>query len=81
MSDDVNNNQARKKRGIIREIIIYALIIILFVFLIPRYVFQMTIVDCESMTETLQDKDRLFVEKVSYRFSDPDRFDIIVFYP
>ncbi len=81
MSDDVNNNQARKKRGIIREIIIYALIIILFVFLIPRYVFQMTIVDGESMTETLQDKDRLFVEKVSYRFSDPDRFDIIVFYP
>lgn len=81
MNDDIQNNLSNKKRGIIRELIIYAVIILVFVFLVPRYVFQMTIVDGESMTETLQDKDRLFVEKISYRFGDPDRFDIIVFYP
>lgn len=81
MSDDINNNQPNRKRGIIRELLIYIVIIMVFVFFVPRYVFQMTIVDGESMTETLQDKDRLFVEKVSYRFGDPDRFDIIVFYP
>lgn len=81
MSDDINNKQPGKRKGIIRELLIYAAIIFVFVFLMPRYVFQLTIVDGESMTETLQDKDRLFVEKVSYRFTDPDRFDIIVFYP
>ncbi|MCI8308179.1 MAG: signal peptidase I [Lachnospiraceae bacterium] len=80
MSGDINNGEG-KKRGIIRELLIYALIILVFVFLVPRYVFQMTIVDGESMTNTLQDKDRLFVDKISYRFSEPDRFDIIVFYP
>lgn len=91
MSDEINNNSSDnnssgnknsgKRRAIIRELLIYAAIIFIFVFFVPRYVFQLTIVDGESMTDTLQDSDRLFVEKVSYRFGDPDRFDIIVFYP
>lgn len=96
MSDEINNNSSDnnssdnnssgnnssgKRRAIIRELLVYAAIIVVFVFLVPRYVFQLTIVDGESMTDTLQDSDRLFVEKVSYRFGDPDRFDIIVFYP
>lgn len=91
MSDEINNNgsdnissgnnKQGKTRAVIRELLVYGVIILVFVFLVPRYVFQLTIVDGESMTDTLQDSDRLFVEKVSYRFGDPDRFDIIVFYP
>ena len=30
---------------------------------------------------TLNNGDNLIVEKISYKFSDPDRFDIVVFYP
>lgn len=80
-NNNSGNNKSGKKRAVIRELLVYGVIILVFVFLVPRYVFQLTIVDGESMTDTLQDSDRLFVEKVSYRFGDPDRFDIIVFYP
>ena len=31
------------------------------------------------MNDTLQDGDNLILEKISYRFHDPERFDIIVF--
>jgi signal peptidase I len=33
------------------------------------------------MENTLSDNDHLFVDKISYRFKDPQRFDIIVFPP
>lgn len=33
------------------------------------------------MMNTLNNGDNLIVEKISYKFSDPDRFDIVVFYP
>ncbi|MBQ2320394.1 MAG: signal peptidase I [Lachnospiraceae bacterium] len=48
---------------------------------VPRYVLQRTIVSGSSMESTLHNKENLLVEKVSYRFKDPDRFDVIVFYP
>ena len=32
------------------------------------------------MESTLQDKDNILVEKLSYRFGDPKRFDIVIFY-
>ena len=34
-----------------------------------------------SMLPTLQINDRLIIDKVSYRFQDPQRGDIIVFMP
>lgn len=33
------------------------------------------------MKNTLHDEESLLVEKVTYRFKDPERFDIITFYP
>ena len=48
---------------------------------LPRYVIQKTIVDGDSMESTLHDKDRLLLDKVTYHLKNPDRFDIIVFYP
>lgn len=78
-----DNAQERKKkiRGIVVEAIIYLAIIILCVTVVPRYVIQRTIVDGDSMMDTLVDTDNLLVEKVSYRFHDPKRYDVIVFYP
>ncbi|MCD7824916.1 MAG: signal peptidase I [Clostridiaceae bacterium] len=48
---------------------------------VPRYVIQRTEVDGRSMMDTLQDEENLLVEKITYRFKDPERFDIITFYP
>ena len=76
-----NEKGPSKSTAIIKEILTYAIIFLLCVFIIPRYVVQKTIVDGESMEETLKNKDHLLVEKVSYRFTDPDRFDIVVFHP
>lgn len=44
-----------------------------------RYVGQRTRVDGSSMENTLTNGDNLIVDKISYRFHEPERFDIIVF--
>ncbi|MFB4162642.1 signal peptidase I [Alteribacillus sp. JSM 102045] len=38
------------------------------------------IVDGESMVPTLADNDRMIINKSSYWFSDPERFDVVVFH-
>jgi len=68
-------------KKIFKELLLYAFIIFLFVFVIPTYVVQLTKVDGRSMTNTLKDDDRLLVNKFIYHFKDPERFDIVVFYP
>lgn len=57
-------------------ILLVALLISLF---IVTYVGQRTVVDGESMESTLYHGDNLIVDKISYRFGEPERFDIIVF--
>lgn len=61
--------------------IIWILVMLLAVFLIVEYVGQRTQVSGSSMEDTLHDGDNLIVDKISYRFRDPERFDIIVFLP
>lgn len=57
----------------------YILIIIGLTYLIITYVGQRTRVSGSSMETTLSDGDNLIVDKLSYRFQDPKRFDIVVF--
>jgi signal peptidase I len=59
--------------------IIYLAVIFLLTFLFITFVMQRTEVSGSSMEPTLQNGDSLLIEKVSYRFSSPKRFDIIVF--
>lgn len=75
------SEEKSSKGSFIRELIVYAVIIVLCVTVVPRYVIQRTQVDGRSMMNTLHDKESLLVEKVTYHFKDPDRFDIITFYP
>lgn len=70
-----------KIRSGIIELCIYVAIIVICVAFVPKYVLQRTIVDGKSMMNTLKNGENLLVEKVSYHFTDPDRFDVIVFYP
>lgn len=63
------------------EIAIYIAIILTCIYVIPTYVAQRTIVAGSSMNDNLQNKDNLLVNKLSYIFSGPERFDVIVFYP
>ena len=79
----MRNKKALKNKRLkwIKELLIYVVIIVFCATLFPKYVIRRTQVDGNSMETTLQDKDDLIVEKVTYHFKDPDRFDIITFYP
>lgn len=66
----------------IKEIIswiVYFVCLLAAVFLINTFVIQRTMVSGESMYPYLHDKDQLMMDKLSYRFHDPERFDIVVF--
>ena len=70
------------KTSIWKEIIstiLYVMVVVGLTFLVVEYVGQRTYVNGSSMNDTLQDGDNLLVDKISYRFKDPERFDIIVF--
>ncbi len=58
---------------------LYLLVVLVLTFLVVTYVGQRTKVMGSSMVPTLNDGDNLIVDKISYRFSEPERFDIIVF--
>ena len=69
-------------KKIIKEILdtsVYLLVVLLLTYLVITFVGQRTVVSGASMEETLSDGDNLIVDKISYRFSEPKRFDIIVF--
>ena len=59
--------------------ILYILVIIGLTWMIVTFVGQRTRVSGQSMETTLQDRDNLIVDKISYRFHNPSRYDIIVF--
>lgn len=83
-TDEETAETANKKRfakSLIKDLIFYVVLIFVCIYIIPNFVLQRTIVDGNSMEYTLEDKDQLYVEKLSYRFDALKRFDIIVFYP
>lgn len=61
------------------NLIIYIGIIIIICYCIITFVGQRTTVHGHSMENTLQDGDNLWIDKLSYQFGDPKRFDIVVF--
>ena len=67
---------------IMRELLntaIYLLCVLGAVWLVITFVGQRTEVEGDSMENPLHNGDNLIVDKLSYRFHDPERFDIIVF--
>jgi len=78
----MSENNEGEHRSVGREILswlFYIGIVLVLTFLIITFVGQRTQVIGESMEPTLSNGDNLIVDKISYRFSDPKRFDIIVF--
>lgn len=70
------------KKSVMKEILstsIYLLFVLVITYLIIHYVGQRTEVQGSSMEPTLQNGDNLIVDKISYHFREPKRFDIIVF--
>lgn len=69
-------------KNILKELLstgIYLLVVVCIAYLVVTYVGQRTQVIGSSMETTLSEDDNLIVDKITYRFKDPQRFDIIVF--
>ncbi len=60
-----------------KEILSYIIIIIV-VLLIKHYIITPIKVNGNSMNNTLKDKDIMILDKISYRFQEIERFDIVV---
>ncbi|MEB3310500.1 MAG: signal peptidase I [Snowella sp.] len=76
-SQDKSNNNWQKIREN-GQILVVALV---FAFLIRTFVAEPRYIPSDSMLPTLQQGDRLIVEKVSYYFHPPQKGDIVVFTP
>ena len=73
---------SEEKASMMREtisFILYIGIVFLLTYLVIHYVGQRTQVSGTSMEYTLSDGDNLIVDKITYRFRKPERFDIVVF--
>ena len=80
--DNREDIETEEKPNVMRELLgmlVYVGIVLAITFLIITFVGQRTHVSGESMENTLDDGDQLIVDKLTYRFHDPERFDIIVF--
>lgn len=69
-------------KKVLKEILstsLYILGVLCITYLVIHYVGQRTQVQGSSMEPKLSNEDNLIVDKISYRFHDPERFDIIVF--
>ncbi len=64
-------------KRLIKEYGIYVLIIVI-VILIKTYLFAPIMVKGESMYPTLHNKDIMILDKIKYKYSSIERFDIVV---
>jgi signal peptidase I len=61
----------------LRDILIAAVIM----FFITQFVAEANVIPTVSMRHTLETGDRVITNKLAYRFSNPQRGDIVVFFP
>jgi len=69
----------KKRRSFFAELPVLVLIALLLAVLVKTLAFQAFYIPSGSMEETLQINDRVLVNKISYRFGDPHRGDVVVF--
>ena len=83
--ETVPAEEGKKKKGYNKKLkelfttALYFIGVLLVTWLLITFVIQRTVVEQTSMETTLQPGDSLLVDKISYRFTDPDRFEIVIF--
>jgi signal peptidase I len=76
-ADQAPDVAARRRRALLDWVIVIA-VALLVAFLVRTFVLAHFVVDGTSMSTTLHDGDRVFVNKLSYRLHDPNRGDVVV---
>ena len=78
----MGKRKKRKAGSFIRsmfEVGVFILAVLLLTLIMSKYIVNRVIVQNHSMEQTLLENDSVLIDKISYRFRDPQRFDIIVF--
>ncbi|MQB00595.1 MAG: signal peptidase I [Actinobacteria bacterium] len=73
------SGEPTKRRSFWREWPVLVVLAFLVALLIKTFVLQAFYIPSESMEPTLAEGDRVLVEKLSYRFGEPERGDVVVF--
>lgn len=68
-----------KKHSFLRELPVLVVVAFVVALLIKTFLLQAFYIPSASMEPTLVEGDRVLVEKLTYRFSGPDRGDVVVF--
>ncbi len=82
MEEDIDYNLKMNKDSFTKEVVSWILTFIACIIaakLITTFIIVNARVPSASMENTVMTNDRLIANRLSYTFSDPDRFDIIVF--
>ena len=76
------NENEKKKKSKLRETLDFFLPIIIALIvamLLKTFIFANAVVPTGSMLNTIQEGDRIIASRIEYNFSDPERYDIIIF--
>jgi signal peptidase I len=71
----------KARRSFWREVPLLVLIALVVAVVIKTFLVQAFFIESGSMRDTLLEGDRVMVNKLSYRFAEPQRGDIVVFDP
>ncbi len=77
-----NKKEEKKKKSPLRETLEFLLPIIIALIvamLLKTFVFANAVVPTGSMLNTIQEGDRVIASRIEYNWSDPERYDIIIF--
>ena len=78
-AEEKSMNDSKNMKKEIFHLLFYIILVFLTTFVIINFVGQRTVVQGQSMENTLFNHDNLIIDKLSYHFVNPKRFDIIVF--
>lgn len=67
--------------GFVLEVLQILVIVVVLSFIIRSYVVQPFYIVGSSMEPTLYEQDILLIDRITYRFSDPHRGDVVVIHP
>ena len=73
----MDENKVLVKKNYIKDLLPYFIVILVVIF-IKIFVFSPIRVNGASMNPTLNDKDIMILDEISYRFSEIERFNIVV---
>lgn len=76
--ENTEETQVNIVREIVETVLFFGIVILITWFCLT-FVGQRSAVDGDSMYDTLEDGDSVWVNKITYRFNEPERFDIVVF--